>query len=307
MSRRARAIALLLGLTLLRVSAQDAAIADQAVFMGYNLKNYLKMDRRINGEQVVDAPKPEHEVAAVVQMILKGQPDILGLVEIGTEEDVRDLQTRLKAGGLDLPHTTLNRAFDEDRRTALLSRFPIKETDHQTALTYQIGETKMPFKRGILDATVTVNPDYHLRILGTHLKSKREIPEADQALMRRHEAHLVRKHAEAILAADPETNLLLFGDFNDTRNEMPIKAIQGKYGTDGYLWAIKLEDDLGYTWTYNWRYADQYSRFDYLFVSPQLLTEVIRDKSFIVADPSWDTASDHRPVVTTITAKNLKR
>ena len=270
--------------------------------MGYNLKNYLKMERRLDGVLRESAPKPEAEIAAVVTMVLEGRPDILGLVEIGTLDDVRDLQSRLRAHGLDLPHATINRSFDSDRRTALLSRFPIIETNHQTRLSYRMGPRKWAHRRGILDATVEIHPDYRLRVLGVHLKSKRPLPGADEALMRRHEAHLTREYVQSILAEEPETNLLLYGDFNDSRNESPIKAIQGKYGTAGYLEDLPAADELGYKWTYCWSLADQYSRFDYLFVSRALRPEIIPEKTRIVSHPAWSRASDHRPIATTITA-----
>ncbi len=319
-SRRSRArallplaaTALLVSVTLSRAEAppssgvvpedRHAAASSEVVFMGYNLKNYLRMERRVDGVLQKNAPKPEPEIAAILTMVLKGQPDVLGLVEIGTIDDVRDLQERLKKRGLNLPHATINRAFDTDRRTALISRFPITETNHQTKLTYRMGQRQWAHRRGILDATVEIHPDYTLRVLGVHLKSKRKLLEADEALMRRHEAHLTREYVITILSENPETNLILFGDFNDTRNETPIKAIQGKYGTEGYLEALPAEDALGYTWTYHWSLADQYSRFDYLFVNRGLRPEIATNKSLIVSDPAWFTASDHRPVTTIILA-----
>ena len=74
------------------------------------------MDRRVDGQSVKNAPKPEREIAALVTMIQKSEPAVLGLVEIGSMEDVVDLQKRLKAAGFDLPHKTINRAFDKDGR-----------------------------------------------------------------------------------------------------------------------------------------------------------------------------------------------
>ena len=71
-------------------------------FVGYNLKNYLKMDRRVDGEFKRQADKPEKEVAALIEMIKATSPDILGLVEIGTEADLKDLQTRLQAAGSEI-------------------------------------------------------------------------------------------------------------------------------------------------------------------------------------------------------------
>ncbi|NCF85676.1 MAG: hypothetical protein GWQ08_09090, partial [Verrucomicrobiaceae bacterium] len=106
-------------------STATAASAEEIVFMGYNLKNYLKMKRRVDGESKEDTPKPEREVEGIVTMILKGKPDAVGLVEIGTMNEVQDLQSRLEAKGLDLPHAEIIRAYDDVRRIALISKFPI--------------------------------------------------------------------------------------------------------------------------------------------------------------------------------------
>jgi len=280
-----------------------ANAADEIVFVAYNLENYLRMDRRIDGEFLQDAPKPEKEIAALVNMIVGAKPDILGVCEIGTEADVADLQARLKAVGLDLPHVEFAKAADDARRLALLSRFPIVARDSQVALTYELGDRTMAFNRGILDATVEVTPGYRLRLLGAHLKSKREVKEGDQALMRRNEAALMRRHAESILTADPDANLLLYGDFNDTRNETPIRLLQGRFGKPDYLADIRLADENGYHWTYLWEFADQYSRFDFIFVSPGLYPEVLQEKSRIHSAPEWSAASDHRPLVVTLAAE----
>lgn len=280
-------------------SAPALAPPAEVTFMAYNVKNYLRMPRRVDGEPRDRAPKPEPEIQSVLKLILKASPDVLGLVEIGDTQDLADLQSRLDEAGLDLPHATLAEAFDDDRRVALLSRFPIAATAHQTALSFPLGSRRFPFRRGILDATIQVHADYQMRALGVHLKSKRDVAQADQALIRRHEAHLTRQHVTAILREAPETNVLLFGDFNDTPDSPSIKAIQGRRGSLGYLQDLSLADDLGYRWTYFWSYADQYSRFDYLFVNRALRSEILAKECFIVSDPAWYQASDHRPIVAT--------
>ncbi|MEM7143981.1 MAG: endonuclease/exonuclease/phosphatase family protein [Verrucomicrobiota bacterium] len=266
-------------------------------FVAYNLKNYLDMDRRIDGEFRRDAPKPDTEIKHIVDYLVKMKPDILGVCEIGDEQDLKDLASKLTAAGLDLPHSTLMGAQDPYRRLALLSKYPITETNHQSDLSYLIDDIDIPFARGILDATVDISKDYQLRLLGIHLKSKRPVPEADEALMRRNEAHLLRKHIDEILEESPDVNLLVYGDFNDNRNEAPIKAVQGRFGSKRYLRDIPLADNLGYRWTYYWNSGDQYSRFDYIFVSSGLYPEVILDESRLFADKDWYDASDHRPLV----------
>lgn len=279
--------------------------AREVVFMGYNVKNYLRMPRQVNGTRVAAVPKPEAEIEAVVALILQGRPDILGLVEMGSQADLKDLQARLKRSGLDLPHATLNEAFDQDRRTALLSHFPFASVQHQTDLHYQAGTERLAFRRGILDATIALSPDYELRVLGVHFKSKRPQPGLlNEALMRRHEAHLTRQHLVSILESAPETNLLLFGDLNDSRHEAPINAVRGTRGTPGYMEPLRVADPNGARWTYYWEVADQYSRFDYLFVSQGLRPEILTKKQGIVSHPGWATASDHRPVVTTLIAED---
>ena len=138
--------------------------------------------------------------------------------------------------------------------------------------------------------------DSHLYPAGcTHLLFN--VPEADQAVMRRNEAYLVRRHVDAILAQSPGANLLLYGDLNDTRNEPTVREIQGPFGSPTYLRDIQVADADGYRWTYYWRYADIYSRFDFALASPGLYPEVLLDRSLIVSAPDWFTASDHRPVV----------
>lgn len=290
----------LVALLCLTTAAFAQETQEEITFVGYNLKNYLKMDRRVDGEFKRQADKPEDEIKALVEMIKATEPDILGVVEIGTEADLKDLQTRLKAAGLDLPHSSWNKGSDPYRHCAVLSKLPITATNHQAEMTYVIDEVTLPFSRGILDVTVQVNAGYQLRLLGLHLKSKRKVKEADQALMRRNEAQLLRDHVDKIITEKPETNLLLFGDFNDTRNEAPIKAVQGKFGTPNYLTDIQLKDKNGMRWTYYWSWADQYSRFDFIFLNKGLLPEVDQEKSYIHAAPNWFTASDHRPCVAKI-------
>ena len=269
-------------------------------FVAYNLKNYLHMPRRVAGEFQESAPKPEMEIELLLKQIIATKPDILGICEIGSEEDLADLQARLAKAGVLLPHAGWADGADEYRNLGILSRFPIVATDHQVNLTYEINGIEFPFGRGILDATVQVHPDYQLRFLGLHLKSKRPIPEADQALMRRNEAHLVRQHIDRILVADPESNLLVYGDLNDTRNEAPVKAIQGRFGTKGYLRDVRLADEDGYKWTYWWSTADIYSRFDFVLANKAAIPEIREQDSYIFKSRDWYGASDHRPLVVII-------
>jgi len=277
-------------------------------FCSYNLKNYLKMERFLNGTRTDGVGKPEQEVVAVVRFLVDIAPDILGLCEIGTEEDLADLQARLKEEGLDLPYHEHSHGGDPTRSLALLSRFPIVATNSQENLKYQIDEQVFSVNRGFLDATVELKPGFELRCVGVHLKSKRQVPEADEMLMRRNEAHLLRQHLESILKEEPETRVAVYGDFNEHRNAAPIVEIEGVPGMELSMMDILLKDSRGQTWTHYWQGADVYSRFDYFFVSRPLQSYVDKKGSYIYDVPDFFEGSDHRPIVMKIDlVKNAKR
>jgi len=278
--------------------AADAAVPEPVTFVIYNLKNYLGMDRRVKGELKENAGKPEDEIVPLIAAIAATKPDLLGVCELGDKTHLDDLKSRLKEVGIDLPHTELVRAASGyDRNLALLSRFPIVARNSRDDLSYDIGKTRLPFQRGILDATVAVNEDYQLRLVGLHLKSKREVPEADQAEMRRNEAHLARQHIDGIFASDPDANLIVYGDLNDYPYEPPVKAVRGRYRSPGYLSDLKPADRFGFRWTHHWSYQDIYARIDYALVSDGISKEIDRDRCHIFHPTDWDKASDHRPLV----------
>lgn len=279
---------------------------DSIVFCGYNLKNWLTMDRFDGVKVVPQSPKPEEEKKAVLEILSAIHPDILGVCEIGSEADLKDLQSRLKERGLDLPHFERAHGGDQTRSLGLLSRFPITARNSQTALTYKLGDTTFPMQRGILDVTVKPAESLELRCVGVHLKSMREVPEADQAMMRRNEAHLLRRHIEGIQTARPGSKILLYGDFNEHRNEPAIEAIIGSRASDSYMGEVKIWDVDGEVWTHFWDAADSYARLDYFFVSKELRPHLDFKKCFVYSKRTFFLASDHRPIVMRIMPEPAK-
>ncbi len=283
-------------------TAVTAADEPPAVtFAAWNLRNYLHtVSAPVVRVPRDTKPKPPEEVAAVTEILLKLRPDILGVCEMGTREDLAALQQRLKDAGLDLPHSEWVQAADTDRHLALLSRFPVVARQPQTRLSYVLDETKLPVQRGFLDVTLQISADYQLRCIGAHLKSRRDVPEASEALMRRNEAHLLRQYADSILTAAPETNLLVYGDFNDTRDQPPVRAVAGARGADTHLTAIAAMDDSAQRWTYYFSDADTYSRIDFLLASKGLNPELDDKLCRIYSGPDWFSASDHRAITAII-------
>jgi endonuclease/exonuclease/phosphatase family metal-dependent hydrolase len=278
----------------------ETASSTQALrFMAYNVENWLTMDRFVDNKPLKNSPKPDSEKKAVIEMISKAAPDILGLCEIGEATDLAEIQASLKAAGLDLPHSHYTGGSDPVRHLGLLSRFPITSTAKPAEVEFQMRGQSYAINRGILDATIAARGKNY-RFLGVHLKSKRTVDDFDQEEMRIHEARLLRRHVDSILASDPQSRLVVYGDFNDTRPTKAFKAVTGSYNDPGYLTAIPFKDRQGDAWTHHWAPHDIYSRIDFVLVSRALRPEVDFRGSHIVDDPDWSKASDHRPLLALI-------
>ena len=272
-------------------------------FTTWNLENYLHTTAPPPPTST-SKPKPLRQQQKIVEILTQLRPDILGLCEMGSPADLAQLQANLKTAGLHLPHSEHLQAHDPERHLALLTRFPIATRQPVTHLTYQLDNSEFPIQRGLLDLTLTLTPTYTLHLIGAHLKARRDVPEADQALMRRNEAHLLRGHIDTILLADPTANLLVYGDFNDTRDQPSIIAIKGLRGSPALLTPLDAADATGQRWTYHYPAADTYARIDYLLASPGLLPDILPKSSFLYSGTDWAQASDHRPVTTLIRPTN---
>lgn len=265
-------------------------------FLFYNVENWLTMDRFVNNQRVTGVPKPDSEKTSVVALMARHRPDIVGLCEIGTREDLQEIQNALRAAGIDLPHLHHAGGSDPVRHLGLLSRFPITATAAPAETSFKIEGVDYSLNRSVLDATVDADGRSY-RFLGVHLKSKREVENGDQELMRQGEARLLRKHVDSIFDADANARLVVYGDVNDTRPSPSFRTITGNYNDPRYLTAVPARDSSGDAWTHHWRPHDIYSRIDFVTVSRSLRSEVDFDRSYVVDDAEWSKASDHRPIV----------
>ena len=254
-------------------------------FITYNVKNWLVSHQ---------APvKSAESKAAIIELLVGGKPDVIGLCEIGSVNDVREIQGLLKAAGIDLPHHYHTGGEDSVRHLAMLSRFPIISTERPNL---QLQGFEQSMQRGILDTTLDIG-GRPVRFIGLHLKSKRIVPEFNEAAVRIAEAQHARRHIDGILAENPAAALVAYGDFNDTTRSLSTRAINGTYRTPGYLNHVHIGDSRGETWTYRYAIENTYTRIDFVTVSAALRRYVKKERSRVIDDPGWDTASDHRPVL----------
>ena len=283
-----RKFRLLAGLTLLLVGRVSAQTSTTFVVGSYNIENWNSIER--NGQ--LNQPKPQAEKDAVVSVIANIHPDVLGIEEIGTTNDLAELRAGLTGKGVVYPFVEYVPGADHDRRICLLSRFPIVARHSRTDYTYRLNDRPTPISRGILDVVLQVADRYSFRAIVVHLKSKRAIEFGDQSEMRLEEAKLLRAHLADIFQRDPETKLLALGDFNDTPETAPIKTVMGP--APFALFALPCQTSRGYTGTHLWRFHSEWSRLDYLLASRALSKDFVPGSAQIYEGPDAGVASDHR-------------
>ena len=276
-------------LTPARLAAQSSD-TNTFVVAAYNVENWLSMDRHNKANQ----PKPQAEKDALFQVVAQVRPDVLAVEEMGTTNDLAELADGLRAHGVDLPYREWIQGGDTNRHVSVLTRFPIVERFSRTDYTYLLNGKPQRMERGIIDVKLQVNDHYTFRAVVAHLKSKRQVEIGDQAVMRLEEAQLLRTHVGKALKNEPDLNLIVMGDFNDTPESAPIRTIIG--APPFALFGLLPVDSKGGHDTFYWKFRDQFSRIDYLITSPGMATEYIPDSARIADVEGWDKASDHRAI-----------
>jgi endonuclease/exonuclease/phosphatase family metal-dependent hydrolase len=276
----------------------------------YNVESYL--DEATAGRRV----KSAEAKAKVRASILALKPDVLALEEMGSIHALQELQAALKTAGLNLPFSEHVSGHDPDIHLALLSRFPITATRPHTNETYLLSGRRYWVSRGFAETDIEVNKSYSFTLMAAHLKSKRAVGEGDEAEMRLEEAKILRQHIDARLAANPNLNLVVLGDLNDTKDSPAVKAILGirshklvdtrpaERNGDIPLSTNSSHVPRNVTWTHHFEREDTYSRIDYILLSRGMAREWLPEQTYVLTMPNWGVGSDHRPIVATFEANN---
>ena len=284
---------ILVGFSLFVSALAPAALTVAA----YNVENYTVADRLVDGVYRPAYPKPEKEKAALRQVITGIAPDILAVEEMGTQPFLDDFQRELKQAGQNYPYTALLQAADPDRHVAVLSKIPFKEVRRHSAVPITYFKEKDVVKRGVLEVIfATSEGDFSVFVI--HLKSRRterkDDPEGN--IRRALEAEAVR---DLVLSRYPDPakgKFIICGDWNDTRDTRPIRALQKRGDTElGEI--LRASDSRGETWTHYYRREDSYSRIDYFLASAAMKPFVSGARATIWDGPGSGEGSDHRAVV----------
>lgn len=272
----------------------------------YNVENYLDQPTETRR-----FPKSAEAKAKIRESIHALKPDVISFEEMGTTNALLELRASLKAEGMDFPYWEHVNGFDTNIHVAVLSKFPITARRPHTNDNFLLDGRRFSVSRGFAEVDIQVNTNYSFTLLGAHLKSKRPVPEGDEAGMRLQEAKLLREKVDALLTANPNANLVVLGDFNNTKDSPSTKALigNGKFKLVDTRPAERNGDDapnpnprfspMNVTWTYYYGVEDSYSRIDYILLSPGMAREWVKQDSYVLALPNWGIGSDHRPIVAT--------
>jgi endonuclease/exonuclease/phosphatase family metal-dependent hydrolase len=244
------------------------------------------------------------------------KPDVIALQEMGSWTALMELRESLKADGLDYPYWEYVNGWDTNIHVAVLSRFVITNRRPHTNDTFLLNGRRYTVSRGFAEVDIKVTPNYSFTLITAHLKSKRPVPEADQAEQRLEEARLLRAIIDKRLEKSPGDNMIILGDFNDTHDAPSTKAIVGKGGLkltdtrpaerngDTPVDASRPDaDSRNIAWTHYYGVEDSYARIDYIMLSPGMAREWVPSETYVVAIPNWGVGSDHRPLVATFNAE----
>ena len=276
----------------------------------YNVENYLDQP---SGTRPMKTAEGKAKVRESLRAL---NADVVAFQEMGSTNALLELRASLKAEGLDYPHWEHVAGWDTNIHVAVLSKFPITARRPHTNDSYLLLGRRFRVSRGFAEVDLQVTGSYSFTLITAHLKSRRLVPEGDEAEMREQEALLLREYVDARLKANPNTNLVVLGDFNDTKDAKSTRALLGRGRTslvdtrpaerngDNQPNPNPRWDPRNITWTYYYAKEDTYSRFDYLLLSPGMAREWNKEETYVLAIANWAVGSDHRPIVAGFVAED---
>jgi hypothetical protein len=167
MKRALTVLAVLVAFTIaLRAGSKEIVICH------YNVENYVDTKPAGEGSRYGSREKSPKAVGALISIIKTVNPDILGVCEMGSPERFEEFKKRLAEAGMGYSDSEYVQSADPDRHLALVSRFPIVSRQSAVDVSFELNGKREKVRRGFLDVTIQVNPDYRLRMVGVHLSRR---------------------------------------------------------------------------------------------------------------------------------------
>jgi len=270
----------------------------------YNVENYL--DQPTESRHLVKSAEAK---AKVRESIMAMNPDVLALEEMGATNALMELRASLKADGIDFPFWDYVEGTDTNIHVAVLSKFPIIARHPHTNDEFLLDGKRFHVERGFAEVEIQAAMNFNFTLVAAHLKSRRIVPDADEAEERLCEARVLRGIIDTHFKANPDARLIVLGDFNDTKDSDSLKEIigRGRFKLTDTRPAERNGDSApgqppyfeprNAAWTYFYGADDTYSRMDYILLSPAMAHYWVTSETYIPTIPNWGIGSDHRPIV----------
>jgi endonuclease/exonuclease/phosphatase family metal-dependent hydrolase len=223
---------------------------------------------------------------AVARFIKQIDADVIGLVEVGSERDVRELLEEVRKLGLDYPYCVVGSRVEQRtyQNNAVFSKFELKELvapipgreAYDAELDDPEAERWTGVRKGLRVSFTAYGQTFHAYVL--HLTSERGGHEADARRIA--EASIVRRHYLPLLTSGK--HLIVMGDLNDRRNEPAIRRIRGRDDIQPDLiqtgrYEYFDRDELDTRWTYDFRGA--LNQIDHVLLSESIEQACTRIRS----------------------------
>ena len=268
----------------------------------YNVENYL--DQPTESRPHVKSAEARAKIRESIKAM---NPDVIALQEMGGTNALLELQASLQADGQNFPYWEHVEGFDTNIHVAVLSKLPIVARRPHTNDYFVLDSRRFQVKRGFAEVDIQAATNFIFTLIAAHLKSHLAAGEADESEERLDEARVLRGIIDARLAREPQAKLIVLGDFNDLKDSAPTREIIGRGNTklfdtrpaerNGDTAAASAAVPRDVAWTYYYGKADEYSRIDYLLLSPAMKRHWLAQETYLPFIPNWGVGSDHRPIV----------
>ena len=246
---------------------------------------------------------------AVAKTIVEIDADLIGLEEVGNEQDVKELLEEVRKLGLDYPYYVVGGPVERhtQQNNAVLSKFELKNLvspipgreAYDTELDDPEAEAWTGVRKGLCVSFSACEQNFRVYVL--HLTSERGGHDADARRIA--EASIVRRHYLPLLNAGE--HLIVMGDLNDRRNEPAIRRIRGRddiqpdlIQTGRYYYFDRAEQ--GTRWTYDFRGSR--NQIDHILLSESIEQQCQRIRSRTI-DHGRALVSDHLPFIVQLSLK----
>ncbi|MCF0191065.1 MAG: hypothetical protein HUJ96_07370 [Marinilabiliaceae bacterium] len=273
--------------------AQSWSRSDTLVVMSYNVENFfcpeddpLKNDDAFtpDGSYIWTMDKANRKALKVARVILSASdwhfPDIVGLCEV---EGPKAVDILLKNGGLSrCGYRGVCFPTPDDRgiATALLYRGERVELLDSTAIDCNNVERGF-VTRHILHCKLLCGGRDTVHVMVNHWPSKYG-GEAATIWRREYVADIAKHHCDSLLKLNPDSKIILLGDFNEGAKSVEICERLGATPTGPLLFNMSGKDPLG---RQSYKYRSAWETIDHIIISKYIYDNC--QPLFVVGEKPW--------------------